>query len=94
VKRRQSVCEECGGLKRWDPRFPRCLSCHLTRLVEIKHEAKRGRVEDYTELRSWGLTREQATARMGLSERSGFRYERLLRAQDQSSAPNEVSRGT
>jgi hypothetical protein len=37
------------------------------------------RVEDYQELRSWGLTRAQAAWRLGVSYRTVMRYEVTLR---------------
>lgn len=46
--------------------------------------AREGRLVDYAELRSWGLTREQAAARMGVSLRTIERYE-----QDPREAPAE-----
>lgn len=39
------------------------------------------RVEDYAELRGWGLTREQAAARLNVSVRTVYRYDRRLTAQ-------------
>ena len=47
-------------------------SCH--------RQQRRARIEDYTELRSHGLTRTQAAERMGVSYRTIMRYERTLRA--------------
>ena len=44
-------------------------------------EQARGRREDYQELRSWDETREQAAARVGVTERTAWRYERTLREQ-------------
>lgn len=38
-----------------------------------------GRLEDYAELRSWGLTRRQAAERMGVTLRTAERYEATLR---------------
>lgn len=37
------------------------------------------RLEDYSDLRSWGLTRRQAAARMGVTLRTADRYEAALR---------------
>jgi hypothetical protein len=37
---------------------------------------REGRVEDYAELRSWGLTRAQAAERLGVSYRTAMRYQR------------------
>ena len=37
------------------------------------------RLQDYTDLRSWGLTRLQAAERMGVTLRTVERYERALR---------------
>ena len=39
-----------------------------------------GRIEDYAELRSWGLSREQAATRMNLSIRTLARYDSRIRA--------------
>lgn len=41
-----------------------------------------GRVEDYAELRSWGLSLEQAAARLGVTYRSALRYQAVLRAME------------
>lgn len=38
------------------------------------------RVEDYAELRSWGLTRQAAADRLGLSIRTLQRYDQRLKA--------------
>ena len=45
-----------------------------------------GRVEDYAELRSWGLTREQAARRLGVTLRSALRYEAELRQREAAAA--------
>ncbi len=42
-------------------------------------ERKNARMEDYAELRWWGLTQAQAAARLGVSERTAQRYEAELR---------------
>ncbi len=42
-------------------------------------ELKNARVEDYTELRWWGLTQVQAAARIGVCVRTAQRYESELR---------------
>lgn len=39
------------------------------------------RLEDYAEMRSWGETREQAAARLGVTEQTAKQYERMLREQ-------------
>lgn len=44
------------------------------------------RLEDYAELRSWGLRREQAAARLGVSVRTAERYDAELRQQRQEAA--------
>lgn len=44
-------------------------------------EQTQGRREDYQDLRSWRETREQAAARLGISERTTWRYDRALREQ-------------
>ncbi|MEU6709937.1 hypothetical protein ABZ897_00545 [Nonomuraea sp. NPDC046802] len=40
-----------------------------------------GRREDYSELRSWGETREQAAVRLDVCEETTRRYDRALRKQ-------------
>ena len=51
------------------------------------YSAKRaGRVEDYAELRSWGLTRREAGARLGLSLRTLDRYDAELKTRRQVAA--------
>ena len=47
--------------------------------VQVTGWRSDGRVEDYTELRSWGLTRQEAAARLGVTIRSVLRYEARLR---------------
>lgn len=47
-------------------------------------ERRKGRLEDYQDLRSWGLTVERAARRLGLSERTAWRYEAALRAEEVS----------
>ncbi len=42
-------------------------------------ERKNARVEDYAELRWWGLTQVEAAARLGVCERTAQRYEAGLR---------------
>lgn len=44
-----------------------------------RRAAKAARIEDYLELRSWGETREQAAARLGVCEETTRRYDRALR---------------
>ena len=52
------------------------------RKSQQKHiERFEARVEDYAELRGWRETREQAAARLGVTERAAQRYERRLREQ-------------
>jgi hypothetical protein len=43
-----------------------------------------GRLEDYAELRSCGLTRRQAAERMGVTLRTADRYEAALRRRQQN----------
>ena len=45
-----------------------------------------GRLEDYQELRSWGLTRRQAAARLGICLKTTDRYEAKLRASREAAA--------
>jgi hypothetical protein len=44
------------------------------------------RVEDYAELRSWGLTRPEAAARLGVTLRTADRYDAELRQRRQVAA--------
>ena len=44
-------------------------------------------LEDYADLRSWGLTRRQAAERMHVTRRTIERYEAALRRQRQDGAP-------
>jgi hypothetical protein len=44
------------------------------------------RVEDYAELRSWGLTRREAAARLGVTLRTLDRYDADLRQRRQVAA--------
>ncbi len=46
---------------------------------QARAERKNARVEDYAELRWWGLTQAQATARLGVCGRTAQRYEAELR---------------
>lgn len=41
-------------------------------------------LEDYSDLRSWGLTRHQAAERMGVTARTIERYEAALRERRQA----------
>lgn len=45
-----------------------------------------GRVEDYAELRSWGLTRQQAADRLGVCLKTAERYDADLRQRRQVAA--------
>lgn len=49
--------------------------------AEGRRRAAHGRREDYQELRSWGETREQAAARVGVCHRTTQRYDRAMREQ-------------
>lgn len=53
-----------------------------------RRAAKQARMEDYQELRSWGETREQAAARLGVCTETTRRYDRALREQVTASGPN------
>lgn len=44
---------------------------------------REARLEDYSDLRSWGLTRRQAADRMNITLRTADRYEAALREQRQ-----------
>jgi hypothetical protein len=51
------------------------------RMVQGKQAARDGRLEDYIELRSWGLSRREAAARVGVTLRTTVRWHHRLRAQ-------------
>lgn len=57
---------------------------HAVRAGELGRAARtairEGRVEDYAELRSWGLTPAQAAERLGVSYRTVMRYQTALRS--------------
>lgn len=42
--------------------------------------ARLGRLEDYSELRSWGVSVKDAARRTGVTERTAWRYEAVRRA--------------
>ncbi|WP_435109949.1 hypothetical protein [Nocardiopsis synnemataformans] len=56
-------------------------------MVQGKQAAMRARLEDYVELRSWGLSLREAVARLGVTTRTGWRYEQHLR--QQTTTPEE-----
>ena len=71
----KGLCGTC--YKRWD---------RWGRPAEVPPPHTRGpgrsradRREDYAELLSWGETRQQAARRLGISERTAWRYEAELR---------------
>jgi hypothetical protein len=47
---------------------------------------RNGRIEDYAELRSWGLSRREAAARLGVTLRTLDRYDADLRQRRQVAA--------
>lgn len=51
---------------------------HVERLAAGRRAAKASRVEDYADLLSFGLTREEAAARLRVTVRSTYRYDRAL----------------
>ena len=54
----------------------------LTENLRRVHQQRRtARIEDYADLRSWGLTRAQAAQRLGVSDRTTVRWNRTLRQQ-------------
>jgi hypothetical protein len=54
----------------------------MTADLELARQtAFEARLEDYADLRSWGLNRAQAAERMGVSLRTADRYEAELRRQ-------------
>ena len=72
-------CDHCRRCyKRWmDHGFP--ASGPPVKRVQVAGWRSDGRVEDYAELRSWGLTRQESAARLGVTIRSALRYEARLR---------------
>jgi hypothetical protein len=81
--------------RRGEPACPPCLAAHsaYTTAWEAANPRKAGqprkrrqplivsRLEDYRELRSWGVTRAEAAARLGRSYRTITRYDQRLREQ-------------
>ncbi|MFF4412145.1 hypothetical protein ACFYY8_06400 [Streptosporangium sp. NPDC001559] len=47
---------------------------------EAAREARLGRVQDYAELLTWGLSQREATARLGICRRTAERYNAALKA--------------
>ncbi|MFY7069609.1 hypothetical protein ACOQFV_27440 [Nocardiopsis changdeensis] len=58
----------------------------VNRPMRLISESVRGRLEDYLELRSWGVPVPEAARRLGVSERTITRYNSHLRAQEESRA--------
>lgn len=73
---RAGYCRRCYS--RWmDHGFP--AGGPPAERVQLVGSSSHGRVEDYAELRSWGRTRREAAARLGVTIRSALRYEARLR---------------
>ena len=67
-------------------RYPRTLPDPRPQVMSLVSVTTRGRLEDYIELtRVWGVSREEAAARVGVTERTVRRYEAHLRATAQTS---------
>jgi hypothetical protein len=80
------MCSACGN--RWDragrpadgPPPPTPPDEQRALAWEANRAARRNRVEDYAELtRQFGLSRAEAAARLGITERTTWRYEATLR---------------
>ena len=50
-------------------------------VLSVAPAERAGRIEDFVELRSWGVSREEAARRLGVSLRTVERYDAALRAQ-------------
>lgn len=51
-----------------------------THRMKLRADTVRGRLEDYLELRSWGVDDDEAAARLGVTTRTLTRYKAHLRA--------------
>ena len=54
------------------------------RANRVRSIVRAGRIEDYLELRSWGLTRRQAAERLGVTIRTTQRYDAALRQRQEA----------
>ena len=86
----------CLGCRRERPHAARglCGACYAAKrhrgtVAEVPRigrpvltDAKRGRLEDFAELLGWGVTFEGACSRLGVTERTGWRYMAHLRSQE------------
>lgn len=61
-------------------RYPRTTPEPTPRPMRLVSESVAGRVADYAELRSWGVSLHEAAARLGVTSRTAHRYESHLRA--------------
>jgi hypothetical protein len=73
---RGEYCRRC--YKRWlDAGFP-AGGPQAPRHSPGGHGTRAGRLEDYSDLRSWGLSQAEAVTRMGITRRTAQRYDDLL----------------
>lgn len=80
------MCQTC--YVRWDragrpdtgPPPPQGTEAARAAAREANTAARRGRIEDYQDLRSWGLTREAAAQRLGVTVRTAWDYEASLKS--------------
>jgi hypothetical protein len=76
--RAHGYCIRC--FKRWmDHGYPASGPPPLRRGAGPK-QGRGARIEDYIELRSWGLSQAEAARRLGVVRRTVVRYERAARA--------------
>lgn len=61
--------------------FPRTMPVPPPRPMRLISPRVAGRIEDYVELRSWGLSRAEARERVGVTDRTVSRWHTHLRAQ-------------
>lgn len=56
-----------------------CGACNIAPAAEWHRQARRDRIEDYIELRSWGESIKSAATRLGVTTRTIERYRQALR---------------
>lgn len=61
-------------------RYPRTTPVPPPRPMRLVSPRVAGRIEDYVELRSWGVRREEARQRLGVTDRTISRWHTHLRA--------------
>jgi hypothetical protein len=84
---RCDICRQAAATYRRGWRRRRRVRREAAGIANAARSAIRaGRIEDYQELRSWGLTRREAAERLGVTLRTVDRYDADLKAQRQVAA--------